>query len=273
MWLNDITDLAFQNDPDNPLLDILLGVAARHLQLLNPEDQSVASRSVYYHSRGLEKCNKMLSQINEKSCLLVFASSILIALHLVLQRHEKKRSERYQVPTAWFQAMRGIHTIATLNRPWIMSSNLRHLLYDWRPLSFDHEIEDDSVFKPLLIGLENHPNPTHVATYEYVVKYLHWMYTQRVQLKTNPDLRKDLLAFPGKVPELFLTLLEKNDPRALVITAHFFALLRCVKHLWWLDGIPEREMQGLLTIVPNDWMWAMEWPIQQFSEHRGLTSP
>jgi hypothetical protein len=68
-----------------------------------------------------------------------------------------------------------------------------------------------------------------------------------------------LLAFPGNVPGSFLSLLAHHEPIALVITACFFEMLRIVeKDIWWLQGVPEREIAGLLTILPADWLWAME---------------
>jgi len=77
------------------------------------------------------------------------------------------------------------------------------------------------------------------------------------------SLRRKLLAFPSRVSPLFISLLETSDPRVLVITAHFFGLIPLVDEIWWLQGMAEREILGLLTIVPEDWIWAMEWPLKQ----------
>ncbi|KAH6675099.1 hypothetical protein B0J14DRAFT_479519, partial [Halenospora varia] len=102
------------------------------------------------------------------------------------------------------------------------------------------------------------------AAYESAFKYLHWVYILRQRGEEIYSLRRKLLAFPSRVSPLFISLLEMSDPRALVITAHFFfGLIPLVDEIWWLQGMAKREILGLLTVVPEDWMWAMEWPLKQ----------
>jgi predicted alpha/beta hydrolase family esterase len=72
-----------------------------------------------------------------------------------------------------------------------------------------------------------------------------------------------VLAFPVIVPPKFVSLLESCDPRTLVITAHYFGMIASVDELLWLRGVAVREITGILTIVPLDWNWAMEWPLRQ----------
>jgi hypothetical protein len=253
--------LAFQSRPLNPLLDILLGVSAHHLQLLDPTDISVASAASIYFDRGLRTCSAMLSQIDESSCLL-FASSILIALQSVLSRQELARGERYVVPMALFRALRGVSVIASVGRPYIMDSKFRALLLDAPQVPVD-VVQHDATFTKLWGALAGIAELRSVAAYGSAVKYLHWIYVSSQTGEETHSLRKKLLAFPSRVSTLFLSLLETSDPIALVITAHFFGLIPLVDEVWWLQGMAKREILGLLTVVPEDWMWAMEWPVKQ----------
>ena len=261
IWSTEIFQLAFQNGPLNPLLDILLGVSAHHLQLLDPTDISVASAASIYFDRGLRTCNAMLSQIDESSCLL-FASSILIALQSVLSRQELAYGERYVAPIAWFRALRGVNVIASAGRPYIMDSKFRALLLDAPQFPVD-VLQQDATFTELWGALAGIAEREYAAAYECAFKYLHWVYILSQRGEEIYSLRRKLLAFPSRVSPLFISLLETSDPRALVITAHFFGLIPLVDEIWWLQGMAKREILGLLTVVPEDWMWAMEWPLKQ----------
>ncbi|CZR65464.1 uncharacterized protein PAC_15364 [Phialocephala subalpina] len=261
VWSTEIFQLAFQSGPLNPLLDILLGVSAHHLQLLDPTDASLISAASTYFDRGLRTCNEMMSQIDENSCLL-FTSSVLIALQAVLLRHEFACGGSYVVPVAWFRALRGVHSIASASRPRIKDSMFRALLLDSPELPVDI-LEQDSTFPEPWGDMARIACLGDEEAYESAVKHLHWIYVLSQRGEETHLLRRKLLAFPSRVSPLFMSLLETNDPRALIITAHFFGLIRLVDEIWWLQGMAKREIFGLLTSVPEDWMWAMEWPIQQ----------
>jgi hypothetical protein len=261
IWSTEIFQLAFQSGPLNPLLDILLGVSAHHLQLLDPTDISLASAASIYFDRGLRTCNEMLSQIDENPCLL-FTSSILIALQSVLLRQELARGERYVVPISWFRALRGINVIASACRPCIMDSKFSALLLDAPQFPVD-VVQQDTTFTELWGTLAGIAELGYVAAYESALKYLNWIYVLSQREEETHSLRRKLLAFPSRVSPLFISLLERSDPRALVITAHFFGLIRLVDEIWWLQGMAKREILGLLTVIPEDWMWAMEWPVKQ----------
>lgn len=261
IWLTEIFQLAFQNGPLNPLLDILLGVSAHHLQLLDPTDIPMASAASIYFNRGLRTCNAMLSQIDESSCLL-FASSILIALQSVLSRQELSCRDKYIVPIAWFRALRGVNVVASASRPYIMDSKFSALLLDPPQIPVDI-IQQDATFTGLWVALAGIAELEYTEVYERAFEYLHWVYILSQNGEEIFSLRRKLLAFPSRVSPLFISLLETSDPGALAITAYFFGMIPLVDEIWWLQGMAKREILGLLTIVPEDWIWVMEWPLKQ----------
>ncbi|KAF8858584.1 hypothetical protein BDZ45DRAFT_725889 [Acephala macrosclerotiorum] len=261
IWSTEIFQLAFQSGPLSPLLDILLGVSAHHLQTLDPTDISVASAASAYFDRGLRTCNEMLSQIDENPCLL-FTSSVLIALQAVLSRQEIVCGESYVAPIPWFRALRGVNVIASAGRVRIMDSKFKALLLDVPEFPIDI-MQADTTFTGVWDALAGIADLGNETAYGSAVKHLHWIYVLNQRGEETHSLRRKLLAFPSRVSPIFMSLLEANDPWALVITAHFFALIGLVDEIWWLQGMAKREILGLLTVVPEDWMWAMEWPIQQ----------
>lgn len=229
IWSTEIFQLAFQNAPLNPLLDIILGVSALHLQLLDPTDTSIASAASTYFARGLRTCNAMLSQADESWCLL-FASSILIALQAVLSRQQLGHGERYVVPIAWFRALRGVNAIASAGRQYITNSKFRPLLLDVSQLPIE-VLQHDATFTRLWEALAGITELKHVETYENAFKYLHWVYVLRQRGEEMHSLRRKLLEFPSRISPLFISLLENGDPRTLIITAHFFGLIAFVDQI------------------------------------------
>lgn len=68
-------------------------------------------------------------------------------------------------------------------------------------------------------------------------------------------------AFGPLVPRKYVELLSLQTPRALVILAHYMALVRHVEdQFWWFQGIPEREILGIKSILPQQWQWLLAWP-------------
>ena len=78
IWSVEIFKLAFQSEPENPMLDLLLGMSTAHLRLVNPSDNSLLSASYYYHVLGVQKCSDLLPQISDASCHLLLPPLCLL---------------------------------------------------------------------------------------------------------------------------------------------------------------------------------------------------
>lgn len=76
---------------------------------------------------------------------------------------------------------------------------------------------------------------------------------------------------PIRLPQLFLELVARKDARALALLARNLALLKVVDNIWWLHGtgktqqVAEHAVMGIRNLMPPEWTWAMEWPVQVVS--------
>jgi hypothetical protein len=113
------------------------------------------------------------------------------------------------------------------------------------------------------------------AVYEEGIVYLERFYIA-VQ-KGEPDhvLRRMFSGFPPVVPQPFITFVAERRPRALVMLAYLFALVKEFEDIWWLRGIPEREVHGINSIIPAGWTCMMDWPLHVVSTGKasGQTIP
>jgi hypothetical protein len=195
---------------------------------------------------------------------------MVITLKSLLSRFEPGGDVRYETPLPWFRATRGVRVIASASKPWIMASKLSPLLQETlQDIILDHVV-DDPIFTPLMASLESNSEPENMQTYASAIQYLSWIYATREGVEDNHALRKKILAFIYWVSPLFMSLLGVRDPRALVITAHFFGLIKGAEEVWFLKGLAEKEILGIRTLVPEDWMWAMEWPLKQIQSPSAL---
>jgi hypothetical protein len=65
--------------------------------------------------------------------------------------------------------------------------------------------------------------------------------------------RRTNKSFPAIVPEIFVELLEAQDPRTLAITAYFLGLAAILEEVWCIRGVSLREILGIMTLVPKEW--------------------
>ncbi|KAK4153414.1 hypothetical protein C8A00DRAFT_33844 [Chaetomidium leptoderma] len=110
--------------------------------------------------------------------------------------------------------------------------------------------------------------------YQHAIAVLNWAH--KIPHKGAP------LAFPATVSRRFIELLEERRPRALAILACFFALLKSMDSVWWLQGMARREVLGVVSLFNSDffgadayrtWWPHLEWAMRiALYEHPGTTT-
>ena len=88
--------------------------------------------------------------------------------------------------------------------------------------------------------------------------------------ETGSDLCRRIIGFPMLVHPRFVSLVEEEQPRALVILAHYFALVARLRGLWWMGDSGRREVLGIQTVVPGEWQDAMTWPLESIQDETNV---
>ncbi len=47
----------------------------------------------------------------------------------------------------------------------------------------------------------------------------------------------------------------------MAILANYMAFVRYIDHYWWFRGRAEKEILGIQQILPQEWQWALRWPL------------
>lgn len=92
--------------------------------------------------------------------------------------------------------------------------------------------------------------------------------------ETVQDIGRRLVAFPVLIPKRFIELVTESRPRALVVLAYYFAIMAKRKDVWYVGDTGNREVRGIMSILPEKWRHWMQWPLQVIQEdHQSITEP
>ncbi|KAJ5636530.1 uncharacterized protein N7484_009843 [Penicillium longicatenatum] len=276
MWSVAVPEMAFEYEP---LLHTLLALGAAHRATLFP-DQANSLRPIQhaYIDFALREHRPITADLDGNTSEAVCVNAVLLSLYTLFLRSEPS-SDSYEPPLLWLSVARGIRTILkTVYHQLVQSdSKLKPLLLA-KPSLFHEGLSNfKGSAKPFhfileyLLDEEEIDEKTQKA-YSESINYLECLYTASKAPTPTWILRKMFTGFPPMVPRRFCELVTEKRPRALVILGYLFALAKKVENVWWLQGIPEREVRGIESIIPAEWKWTMVWPLNLIAENPSVTS-
>ncbi|KAL2212112.1 hypothetical protein CC79DRAFT_1364395 [Sarocladium strictum] len=273
IWQIAVPRLAFSGGTF--LMDAMLSVAALHLRSQEPGDKALVRASHAYAASTLaEYCKLLDNGITADNAEALFLTATLIAFQASGSRiflkedadsNATEPGSRYVLPLPWFHAFQGVKTVVASSWQWIRMSTTVKAVIDAQP-SFQLDMNPTgpgSFFGHLLDGLDRematedaNKITSSSQAYSHAVCVLNWAHK-------NPTAGASL-AFPATVSRRFIELVEVKRPRALAILACFFALLKRLDGVWWLQDVTRREVMGLVGLFEpgSSWWRHLEWPIR-----------
>jgi hypothetical protein len=273
-WQVSVPSMAFEF---HFLMDALLAVSALHLRCSHPNDQSLVRASHGYWASAISQYSSLLrDSVSASNADALFATSALITFQATASRkfpNEDGEDEdglgQYKPPVQLFHAFQGVKFLVLQSWKWLRNSErvrpiinsqpaLHLVMQPNKPMFFDSLLEG---MDQELAGMDEVRCAETRQAFQHAVAYLNWSHQK-------PD-RARILGFAATVSRKFVELVNERDPRALVITAHFFAMIKVVDNVWWLRGLPEREVDGIMTVIPQEWWGKMTWATKVI-QHEGL---
>ncbi|GLB08847.1 hypothetical protein AtubIFM57258_004756 [Aspergillus tubingensis] len=278
MWELSVPEMAFEYQP---LLSTLLAVAAAHRARLIPHEAEELRRvqggfiaqAVGGHRAETAKLavSSPGAGVTETLCM----NAILISLYTLACRMDGGAGGggggAYEPPNLWLNMARGVRTVVSMVYYRLVEERARIApLLVARPVVHrgDVEVQDGGpkassgelkFLVDILPGSEEEEEM--MGVYVQCVGYLEGLLMAVRMGESGYDIRKRFSSFPSMVPGEFLGLVGERRPRALVILAYLFALVKGAEGVWWLRGIPEMEVCGIESIVPEVWRGVMRWPV------------
>ncbi|EDN96775.1 hypothetical protein SS1G_01701 [Sclerotinia sclerotiorum 1980 UF-70] len=264
-WSVNVPSLAY-NSPF--LMDAILAVSALHLRILQPDDRSLVRASHSYMASALAQYSSLLNRgPSESNAEALFCTAALIAFQASASRCVENgidgdSDSGYVFPLAWFHSFQGVKTVVITSWQWLRNSEkIFPIINGQPPLILDLDPERRAFFAYLLEGIDNESrsndayiNADTKRAYEHAVAMLNWAHQK-------PE-RARILGFAATVSRRYIELLKEQDPRALVISACFFAMTRVVDEIWWLQGVAKKEVAGIFSLLPEEWWPKMDWPMK-----------
>ncbi|KAL7269426.1 hypothetical protein RUND412_007916 [Rhizina undulata] len=193
--------------------------------------------------------------------------------------------------TNWFPMIRGVHSILTEVWHWVENGPMSPLLKvnrDISPGTLNAYLADDekaaheavsSLFglctPSTKIPFPEELDDTEVSTIYYsaihelqktFVRYLIPLISSSLdEPKKQKTKAATIFMWPIAVHDRFVELLDRGQPRALVILAHYFAIMRHVDGYWWLRGRAKWEVLRIRDTIGEEWAEWMKWPVSWVS--------
>jgi hypothetical protein len=105
------------------------------------------------------------------------------------------------------------------------------------------------------------------AAYDSTVGYLGGILIALEKGVSPTEVLRRLVIFPLLIDAHFSVLVTEQRPRALVILAHYFALLyRFGKAYWWIHDVGRREARAIVSFLPDQWQDLLLVPIEMIKE-------
>jgi hypothetical protein len=272
MWGVSVPQMAFEYEP---LLHTLLALGAAHRATLLPQEAS-SLRPLHhaYIDSAIRQHRPVWANLDNSTTEAVCINTVLLQLYTLFLRSEPSTLP-YDPPIMWLTLAHGIRTVMKTAYERLVANNspLCPLLFAapqvWNSADRAQRVYHGPL-KPLQFLLHYRQEDECMDTetlevYEEAVAYMERFYISVQKDEPGYILRRMFCGFPPVVPPEFIRFVAERRPRALVILAYAFALVKEHENIWWLRGIPEREVHGLNSIIPPEWKCMMIWPLHVIS--------
>ncbi|KKP00548.1 hypothetical protein THAR02_07352 [Trichoderma harzianum] len=275
IWSRDVPKIALDYEP---LLTAIFSVSLLYTVFSNSqigisEVELFAYRARYFEAT-LRHHRKALGSMDHRTANAAGFTSIILIFDAFASLRERwmqpiHSSMPYKPPTAWLQMCRGVRNVVALGLDMMgedSNSSLSIIAGGASPF-----VDPDTIYSEASRAKFAHLLPTNTNTllddvdyeaYATAAAYIGSVAAAKEAGEEHPKISRRLAIFPTILHDRFLTLLDMPSPRAMVILAHYFALLYTLDGLWWVGNCPEKEIEAIEANLGSEWLGLMEWPLQ-----------
>lgn len=256
------------------LLDAIFSIAALHLALSSkrPDQQELMNAHRSHMDLCLEKHRDDLAHISSRNADALWFTSSLVRTAAFATLQERP-VDPYAPPTQSLEIASGAVPVflATWDliradpRSEAMGIMKETIVFTDKEAFFKES--NRRAFMHLLQRVESTRDLTEPwdkdirEAYETTLSYLGSVKLAIDAGRPRSEIGLRLIGFASMVPKRFIGLVGEQRPRALVVLAHFFALLIPYREIWWIGNAGQREVRGIQRILPEEWQDLMEWPL------------
>jgi hypothetical protein len=301
IWVIDAVDLAF----DFPyLLNAVFAITSLYIWITSTDPRNESEGKPLPESlRGVDfaQLHRMylnLSICQQRDAMVTLTPDNADAVGLAAFLHstmatcllaDEAETEQllYTPPIQWMQMHASISTVYINAVPVLRPDgpmsrySLRSNMYDYFNPATACDPQRISPFRKLLdfrdptssTIQDEESDPSVEDAYTKAVAYIGGMHHAAVlQIEGRHAMCIRVIAFGHTIPKTFIRLLAARRPRALAILANFMAFVRHIDYYWWFRQRADREIAGIRQILPQQWHWALSWPLAVLQDPNQILS-
>lgn len=273
LWSIDCPRLAFEHEA---VLYAILALTALHIAKADPiwpyPDAIDAHRK--YLDLALPAHSNDMAHLTRENADSACVAASLLRICAFAYLSERPR-DPYTLPLQWLRMSNGSGMVFHATWDWIQNDGapLAHQLLEREPQltpfnetlfldsnrrGFEHLVEQRDPTESWSLDIEH--------AYKVAVSYIGSILIAIDAGEERNPISRRLMAFSLLVHPGFIKLVEEGQPRALVVLAHYFAVLAEFEDIWWIGSAGRREVLGIQTAIPTEWHEAMRWPLSHIED-------
>lgn len=278
VWRIHFPRIAFQHPY---VMHSLLSIAALHVAYLNPSRRhSSIIDAGCHHAKALEGFHEAINHIGADNGDAVFATATLLFFHAFITLSQLQHDFDQQLGgcsrvsrilgAEWIPLLRGVGAVLPPVLEHVRRGPLSSLisLGNWEAINpNDTPTADDERLRG--IG-QLWKDDKHAEVYETTLNLLRQFWAWMVQLKNSGGNDSGECGYHGIgsgpfmwlfiAPEKFFDLQRQRQPAALVLFAHFGALLQKLDEYWWAEGCGKTIVSAIDDCLGSYWEPWTRWP-------------
>ncbi|KAL7935663.1 hypothetical protein V8C35DRAFT_297882 [Trichoderma chlorosporum] len=275
IWSTDVPKIALGYEP---LLTAIFSISLLYIVFSNSQvdiaDDTLFAYRARYLEATLRQHRKALGSMDRRTANAAGFTSILLIFDAFASLRERwiqpmQPNMPYKPPTEWLQMCRGVRNVVELGLdiigedPNSSLSKMAKGAADFIKPEIIYSEANRARFAHLLpIDAEKPQNNDDNEAFAAAVAYIGSVATANETGEVHVKIIRRLTIFPIILHHRFLALLDMLNPRAMVILAHYFALVYPLDGLWWIGNCPEKEIEAIRANLSSEWHNMMEWPLQ-----------
>jgi hypothetical protein len=287
LWQIQVVQLGFHHEF---LLRGILAVSALHLGLLRSDRRDTLTlRATAHQSVAVQLFHEALNHVTPANCVGIFAFSCIIVALTFAAPKSSATATTTTTTTAdgtnnnnngtssaaagvhkemldWFHMVRGCNSVLqtqweTLSRSFLAPLLKRGMIHE---TAASHSVPDTVHVTSLLrLCADSHLAQDRDAANGYALA-IHELLNAFTQVSILKDRKQDfvpvIFVWPIAIPQSYLVLLSEHTPEAMVILAHYAALLQSVDEQWYMKGWGCYLVNQIDAALGEEWAAWLEWP-------------
>lgn len=272
-WVTTSCRLALKSDALLYAMYMVVALQTEHRSGFMDLEASDTCRT--YLNLALREHHKDVAEMNAQNIEYICLTSSMLRIHGFV-RLQGRSLQPYTPPMDWLR-ITGSST-AVFRQAWDLIKNKPNSVA-YEMIESTSDFRDDNESEELRRDLEHlmsREKPHELeepwdseteAAYAGALNSIGGIWKALDSQRPAGGVGRRVVVFPMLLNKRFADMVEEVRPRALVILAHYFALLAILSRVWWIGDSGPREVRAIAAILPDEWQGLLDWPKRILQEH------